>query len=90
MTILGTCGVVLILGFFFWMVVSSSNDAPLANSDDRGASHRVGYMTGLQGGSIEDAAISKFALNRARGNAANANARDVATATSMQINSDLD
>ena len=90
MSILGTLGVILILVFFFWMVVSSHSDASKTPADDQGDTRRIGYLTGIQGGSVEDAAVAKFAINRARGKAANADARDVATVTSMQIHADLD
>jgi hypothetical protein len=89
MSILGTVGVILILGIFFWMVVSSNNETPTTNGDDPATDRRVGYMSGLQGGSIEDAAIAKFAINRGRCNTATADSREVATATCMQIQADL-
>ena len=51
-------------------------------------SQQVGMGTGLMGGSIEDAVISRYSLNRSRGDVADADLRDVATSVGMQDTGD--
>ena len=62
MTILGTVGVVLILGFYFWMMVTSHADALAKTFEDHAWDRRADCIPGIQEGRIEEAAFTKVAL----------------------------
>ena len=56
--------------FFVWLVVPSKNSAPLMSKNpddpfiDPDDSYQIGLLVGLRGGSIPDAALMRFALQR--------------------------
>lgn len=80
MSILEGCVAAGALAFFVYLLVLPSRK----KTDRKSRSEEIGQMTGFMGGNIEDAMISRHALDRAQGDATNASGRDVATAVSMQ------
>lgn len=56
-------------GLFFWMLVTSQNPSVgrIASQDDLidpENSYQIGYLMGLAGGTITDAAVVRYALER--------------------------
>lgn len=83
-----------VLVAFLWLMMpdrstSSAYAENLPADDQRRAdqARQIGIVTGLMGGSVEDAAIARYAIQRAKGSAP-ADARDIATGTSMQLSMD--
>lgn len=75
----------LILFVYLIMPARKPKEAPQSSRNARkNRSNQVAGMTGFMGGDIEDAMISRHALDRAKGDAGNASTRDVATSVGMQ------
>jgi hypothetical protein len=61
---------VAVVAFFIWLVVPSRNSPPLMskNADapfiDPEDSYQIGLLVGMRGGTIPDAALMRFALQR--------------------------
>ena len=64
--------------------VQQSGEGQSSRRERKTRAQQVSGMTGIMGGSVEDALISQHALHRSRGDSANADARDVATSVAMQ------
>ena len=80
-----------VVGFFVYLCLPSSSAASKPTGEGQSSrterklrARQISGATGIMGGSVEDAFISKHALDRALGDAANADLRDVATAVAMQ------
>ena len=58
------------VAFFVWLVVPSRNSAPLSSKNsndpfiDPDDSYQIGLLVGMKGGTIPDAALMRFALQR--------------------------
>ena len=61
---------IAVVAFFIWLMLPSPKSAPLAtkSSDnsfiDPDDSYQIGLLVGMSGGSIPDAALMRFALQR--------------------------
>ncbi|MCA9080729.1 MAG: hypothetical protein KDA58_09235 [Planctomycetaceae bacterium] len=72
------------VGFFLWLLSSSHRGShTAADSGESEGAAQMGNLTGLMGGTVEDAVIATHALNRA-GAGLEADLRDKTTATAMQ------
>ena len=80
MSILEGCVAAAALAFFVYLLVLPSRK----KTDAKSRAEEIAHMTGFMGGNVEDAMISRHALDRAKGDATKASNRDVATAVSMQ------
>ncbi|MDA0659053.1 MAG: hypothetical protein O2931_03850 [Planctomycetota bacterium] len=59
------CGI-LAMAFFVWLLIPSSNSKSDPNGEliDPSDARQLGLLIGLSGGSIADAAVARFALER--------------------------
>lgn len=76
-----------VIFFLYLCLPSRSAKKPAAQSsrnERKSRDRQVSGMTGLMGGSVEDAFISQHALNRGHGDSTNASDRDVAASVGMQ------
>jgi len=79
-------GSVIFLIYLLMPDRSRSPKAPVQSSRNarKNRAKQIGGMTGFMGGDVEDAMISRHALDRAHGDNTNSTSRDVATAVAMQ------
>jgi len=87
MTIFQACFAAAFVIFFLYLMLPERKKKPVEQSSRNARKNKatqVGRMTGFMGGDIEDALISRHALDRAHGDSANSTNRDVATSVAMQ------
>lgn len=86
-------GLVAVSFFIYLCLPSSTASSTTSTASGEGRSSRserklrarqISGATGVMGGSIEDAFVSKHALDRAHGDATDASVRDVAASVAMQ------
>ena len=84
------------IGFFLWLIwpckagrPASSREGSDTETAESANSSTIGIGTGLLGGDIEDAAISRFALGRTPKDAQSSDARDLGTALGQQSSMDF-